>query len=117
MSVVIRPVAKSAPKIVDVPEEVAKDLTGLLDYFMDPANKGQVAYAKFDTAEEVAPFIEQARSWAMLHDPAVTFRKLAGKDLGDTELRFSLTLAKPAGDTATAEDAPAEAASAASKGK
>lgn len=92
MGHLIRPVAKEAPKIVEVPEEVVKELGELLDYL--EANKGQVAYAKFDTAGEVGTFMEQARSWAALHEPAVTFRKLPSKGLGEDELRFTVSIPK-----------------------
>lgn len=86
---------------VPVPDDVAKDLEGLWGFITEKPN--HVAHVKFDKADEVAPFLAQAQAWAKNRTvdvgvgeapiPApLDFRKLAGKDLPDTEIKFRLRL-------------------------
>lgn len=96
MGYTIRPVAASAPPVVEVPAQVAEDLEGLWKYLQE--NPEYVASATFDTAEEVGVFDKQARCWAETREAGqLRFRKLyAGKDSPDTFLKF--TIAPPLTD-------------------
>ena len=60
------------PVDVDVPEEVAKDLTELYGALRTmPKN---IAHAVFDTADEKDVFIAQAKTWGRQQTPALEVR-------------------------------------------
>jgi hypothetical protein len=102
MGFTIRPMPVSAPTVVEVPDEVAKDLEALWVYLQE--NPEYVASATFDSKDEIPAFVAQAKSWALNHvqplpegeegtpEPQpLEFRKLyAGKAAPDTFLKFTL---------------------------
>lgn len=86
MGHVITPIKPTATvKLVDVPGEVSAELSDLYDYLAD--HPAELAHVRFDTADEKAAFIAQARSWAA-QQTDIEFR--LSKNLSDTEATFRL---------------------------
>jgi hypothetical protein len=88
MGYVIKPVLAQGPTIVEVPDEVAKDLEELFAHLT--ANPGQLALAEFDTPEEKVAFVKQARSWASTHEPVLEYRQSPSTGLAATALKFNI---------------------------
>lgn len=87
MGRVIRPVAKNGPSIVAVPDDVAEDLEGIFAHLAD--NPHEVAFAEFDTVDELKAFGKQAKSWAQTRDGgAVEYRQLRSADLAENQIKF-----------------------------
>jgi len=94
------PAATPSLPMVEVPDDVRAELVDLYRHLTEHPNlRGE---ANFDTSEDKAEWLRQAKSWAVTND--VEFRKVRGSET-ETGLKFYLRNPQTAEEKAQAEAA------------